>query len=668
MAWLEDVFTAVLNMSVTAGIAILFILFLRFLLKKAPRKYIYLLWVVAAIRLVCPWTLSSEVSLFNLGLFQTANTDHQKLVWYQPGSVNQKKEDVAESGQVFRKQENADEPGLIIPEKESLEESGQAITAKENMVESGQAIQEKQGNFWVNSVLSIVWLAGVTVFLLNQMRLWILVKKRIKQAIRMEKNVYECDSCGSPFVLGIFSPKIYLPFGLTQDQKSMILLHERYHIRKKDHVVKLAAVIILAVYWFHPLVWAAFYYMTEDMEMRCDEAVVEQLGENIKTQYGECLLKLAVRDRGIAGTLAFGEAAVGKRIRNILNFRKKGRAAAILSIVICITAAAVLLTNRMGFPPALSYSGFYKAQGENPRLISHGMDYNLDKSTKSVAFYLELWNWGELEDYQLLDVRSIGNGENDFPQKGRIVAEEKYQYTEGMDSWIETSLYLEPDGGGAQQKITDTYQLKLEDTASFGERFRVDENHKNEDLPSEKDLVLAVYHVGFQDSNGNGIVYYFTCENLDNRRDGNYWDKEPGNTNSQELVYRMVLSEKTESQLREEYKVSPEVSKMSQAKTPYIGNAPAVMNVLSAVYMEEMGAYIIELNTEQEPYVLTIHFKEEPQQPELWNQKMKNKAALIFPLIGNLGQVAWDYPSKDGAQIYEEKLDSESAGKMTGIL
>ena len=84
MGWIRDLFTVVLNMSVTGGITILAILALRILLKKAPRKYLYALWLAAAFRLLCPWAPYSGISLFNLEIFRSADMKGQTLTWYVP--------------------------------------------------------------------------------------------------------------------------------------------------------------------------------------------------------------------------------------------------------------------------------------------------------------------------------------------------------------------------------------------------------------------------------------------------------------------------------------------------------------------------------------------------------------------------------------------------------
>lgn len=124
----------------------------------------------------------------------------------------------------------------------------------------------------------------------------------------MEENIYECDRITEPFVLGFFRPKIYIPFRLEEAEKEYILQHERYHIKRHDHQIKMLAIILLAIHWFNPFVWLAYYLMCRDMEMSCDEQVIIQLGSEIKQDYCNSILGFAMGKRTWAlGTLAFGE-------------------------------------------------------------------------------------------------------------------------------------------------------------------------------------------------------------------------------------------------------------------------------------------------------------------------------------------------------------------------
>ena len=158
---------------------------------------------------------------------------------------------------------------------------------------------------------------------------------------------------------------------------------------------------------------------------------MKKLGDRGKADYGECLLSFSVEKRKLPGTLAFGESSVGKRIKNVLRFQKKKPWAGIVAAGICIAAVAVLVTNGLGGTPGLRYRGFlqYGTKEGNFSSQSQGMGYILDPGTKTVAFYRELWREGELEDYELLDVRRVGDREDEFPDTGRFTAEWTYDFS-----------------------------------------------------------------------------------------------------------------------------------------------------------------------------------------------------------------------------------------------
>ena len=242
------------------------------------------------------------------------------------------------------------------------------------------------------------------------------------QAVLLEENIYECGSIGSPFVMGIRKPKIYIPFRLTAEERMMILLHEQCHIRRKDHLVKLLAVLILSVYWFHPLVWIAFRCMSADMEMSCDEMVLERLGSGGKEDYSRCLLGFAVQSHTAPGILAFGESSVKSRVKNILKFRKRGALFGTAAVLVCAALAVLLLTNGTGQQPSLTYKRGVQRRFPPGDGLGRARDgYSLDGRTRTVAFYRELWLDGALAGCQLLDVREVG--EDAFPGNGSLTLE-----------------------------------------------------------------------------------------------------------------------------------------------------------------------------------------------------------------------------------------------------
>lgn len=704
MAWIREVFLTVLNMSVTAGITILVILAVRAVFRRAPRKYLYVLWLAAALRLVCPWAPESELSLFNLRALQPVETAGGAQVWYAPedaepsgGSTAGDGTDgrssaadgagVMTSGSTQQVQDTdggsgSDGTGLTYEPQGQQSQGGrsqqQTAGQQSGSEGSGAAVLQSTGRQLSDSWLtafSTVWLAGIAVSLLYQILCWRRVRKRTGQAVLLEENIYECDSIGSPFVMGIRRPKIYIPFRISEEQRGMILLHEQCHIRRKDHLVKLFAVLILAVYWFHPLVWIAFRCMSADMEMSCDEMVLERLGSGGKEDYSRCLLGFAVQKHTAPGILAFGESSVKSRVKNILKFRKRGALFGAAAVLVCAALAVLLLTNGTGQQPALTYSGENRtgSGGENV-WEAHRMDYSLDGRTRTVAFYRELWLDGALAGCQLLDVREVGEGA--FPGNGSLTLES--WNTGGADDtgtkeedagWtLEISLYQTDSEGDTRWQTSDRFSLSDSGIDSFMGNFRVEADGEEKSLLAEEDFVLAAFHLG-RERDGEATVYHTPCEDLDDRDSRSYSIplSDEDDINAGELVYRMAVSEKSVEELEQEYSVSPDVRKMLDKRNPYIGDAPADGEVLGAVRMGYMGMYGTELQTSEEPYVLTLHFEDEPEDPAAWNIQMQKKAVLILALIDNAGAVEWTHPAENGTETYRWRMDLEQAGQMTGI-
>ena len=278
----ERLFFRILDLGAMGGCVILAVLVIRCFLRKAPKIYSYCLWSGAAFRLICPVSLSSWLSLFNLSVFE------------QGESLN-------DSGLITR-----------IPQNAAARGTAEVVRGVDNLTGTGSTagdVLRVRGNLSLGQIGSGIWIAGVVLLLLYGGIAYFRVQKKISRAVLMRENIFECDEIASPFVMGLMSPKIYVTFRLPEEQMLVILLHEQYHIRRRDYLVKLFAFVLLAVYWFHPLVWAAYYCMERDMEMSCDEWVIRHLGENAKADYSMALLCFAAGRRfSVPRPLSFGES------------------------------------------------------------------------------------------------------------------------------------------------------------------------------------------------------------------------------------------------------------------------------------------------------------------------------------------------------------------------
>lgn len=370
----ELLFLRVLNLSFTAGVAILFVLVARLLLKRAPKAYSYALWAVVLFRLLCPFSFESVLSL----LPTNPEPVPSGILYAAAPRVN---------------------TGLP-----AFDNAVSAALPAATPMASANPIQ-----LWV-WLGADIWGAGAAALLLHSLLALYRLHRRLRGARHDRENIWYSDRVDTAFVLGIFRPRIILPAGLPEREAGYILLHEQTHIRRLDHLVKLASFLALCVHWFNPLVWLAFFLSARDMEMACDEAVIKRLGGGVKKEYSASLLALATGRRIIGGTpLAFGEGDTKGRVKNVLHYKKPAfwiiaAAAALVAVV-----AAGLAANPQN-PPS-SMNTIYNEQLTPERQSELAALYQLDEDSrvfeskfhvsddlKSYAYYVERYHRGALLD------------------------------------------------------------------------------------------------------------------------------------------------------------------------------------------------------------------------------------------------------------------------------
>ena len=312
-----------LNMSLTASVAIIFVLLLRLMLKKAPKIISYALWAVVLLRLLCPVSIESSFSLFGLLDAPTAErTELTTSIEYVPENIVDTKCPAV----------TLPVPGVSDTINSTLPQGEEQLVA--DPMEAPVAIAT-----WV-------WLAGVLGMAAYSVVSYLRLRQKLLTASPLRGNIYLADEITSPFVMGLVRPKIYLPSDIEEREQSYIIRHEQHHIRRGDHIIKALAFLALSIHWFNPLVWVAFICSNKDMEMSCDEAVVKKMGDGILADYTASLLSLATGKHIIAGMpLAFGEGDTKGRIRNLANWKEPAFWVIVIAVILCIAAAVCLLTN-----------------------------------------------------------------------------------------------------------------------------------------------------------------------------------------------------------------------------------------------------------------------------------------------------------------------------------
>lgn len=356
---LSQIFLTFLQKNMTVAVVIIAVLLARLLLRRMPKKYSYVLWSLVGIRMIFDLPIASRLSVFNLfrsfaGHASTAET------MLSPKDVTNPVGTTAASGAM-----------------------GTTGTAASNAISGNAAASVTAHSLsttqMILGILGWIWLIGVGLFVTYGIYSYIKCRMLVQTAILANDidlpvssrshvsgrkahlfagsnttsvmrnggiTIWECDRIPSPFVLGILRPRIYIPFRMGEQEQAYILAHEQYHVRRLDPLWKLIAFLLLAVYWWNPLVWIAFFYMVRDIEMSCDEAVIEQFGSSIKQGYSNSLLEFAMERHPYSfAPVAFGEGDAGRRIKNVLNFKKPQTWVAIIVIVLLVIVGISCLTN-----------------------------------------------------------------------------------------------------------------------------------------------------------------------------------------------------------------------------------------------------------------------------------------------------------------------------------
>jgi len=364
---MSELFITLFNMSITAIIPILIIFVFRIVFKKVPKSIICILWSLAALRLIIPNFIESPVSII-----PSAETVPHEILVSEVPSIS--------SGIYYLN-------SVVNPV------IGEALApSPEGSISPMQII---------TSAASVIWMIGAAVIIGYAAVSYINIRLRVRESVSDGDNIFICDRIPSPFILGIFRPRIYLPSGITEEDRDYVLAHEKCHLKRLDHLVKPIAFLILAIYWFNPFVWLAYILLSRDIEFACDEGVIRRMGSEFKKGYSEALINCSSPSRIISACpLAFGEIGVKSRIRQVLNYKKP----AFWIIVLALVAAAVLTVCLLTNPK--------KEETPDIPILDVGDDEQEDKVPLTLEALIELskkgeeLTWSDFSKYTGYDVGS----------------------------------------------------------------------------------------------------------------------------------------------------------------------------------------------------------------------------------------------------------------------
>ncbi len=350
---LKTAFLKLANMSISASWLVLAILVLRLVLKKAPKWVNVLLWGVVAVRLVCPFSIESALSL--IPSTQTI-----------PMNIEMAAKPAIDSG---------------VEVVNSIVNPMIAASFTPNPAASANPLQ-----IWI-PLAAVIWLFGmVLLFLYTAISYWRL-NRRIDTAVLFRNNIFQSENVSSPFVLGIIKPKIYLPFHMNEQDFHHVVAHEQAHILRKDHWWKPLGFLLLTLHWINPLMWLAYVLLCRDIELACDEKVIKELNSEQRADYTQALVDCSVNRRMIAACpLAFGEVGVKDRVKSIMNYQKPAFWIIFTALVLCVVVAVCFLTN------PLEDSWIKVTHGA----ASVELECNFSSPINAYAIYEDIYENGEL--------------------------------------------------------------------------------------------------------------------------------------------------------------------------------------------------------------------------------------------------------------------------------
>ena len=309
---MNELFLKIINMSISASWLVLAVLILRFVLKKAPKWINVLLWGIVAIRLICPFSFESTLSLI-----PSAETIPLNIGMDTTPTINS---------------------GIS-----AINNAVNPIISQSNTPMAGASVNLLQITI---GIYEYIWIFGMIALALYTAISYWRLRRKVDTAVRYKDNIFQSENVSFPFVLGIIKPRIYLPFKMNGQYLEYVVAHEQAHICRKDHWWKPLGFLLLMIHWFNPLMWLAYVLLCRDIELACDEKVIKELGNEQRGDYTQALVACSVNRRMIAACpLTFGEVGIKERVKSVMNYKKPALWVIIIAVIVCVGVAVCFLTN-----------------------------------------------------------------------------------------------------------------------------------------------------------------------------------------------------------------------------------------------------------------------------------------------------------------------------------
>ena len=357
---MNELFLKIINMSISASWLVLAVLILRFVLKKAPKWINVLLWGIVAIRLICPFSFESQLSLI-----PSAETIPLNIGMDTTPTINS---------------------GIS-----AINNAVNPIISQSNTPMAGASVNLLQITI---GIYEYIWIFGMIALALYTAISYWRLRRKVDTAVRYKDNIFQSENVSFPFVLGIIKPRIYLPFKMNGQYLEYVVAHEQAHICRKDHWWKPLGFLLLMIHWFNPLMWLAYVLLCRDIELACDEKVIKELGNEQRGDYTQALVACSVNRRMIAACpLAFGEVSVKERVKSVMNYKKPAFWVIIISVIVCVGVAVCFLTN----PKQDSYTlRIVVPAGSQEKFVY------TDEEVRTIRNSIKIWSGDGLGDTEVL--------------------------------------------------------------------------------------------------------------------------------------------------------------------------------------------------------------------------------------------------------------------------
>ncbi len=474
---MSEIFLKVLNMSISAGWIVIAVTALRLLLKRAPKWATVMLLGVVAIRLICPFSIESALSLI-----PSAQTVAPEIMTSDVPVVN---------------------TGIPI-----INESVNTVIMGSFTPNAGDSANPMQ---ILIPILALVWVVGIAALTVYTAVSYLRVRRSVRTAVLFHDNIYQCEAVTSPFVLGIIKPKIYIPFNITEQDTEYIIEHEKSHIKRRDHLWKPIGFLLLTVHWFNPLMWLAYILLCRDIELACDERVIKELGYDGRADYSQTLLNFSVDRRTVSACpLAFGEVGVKKRVKGVLNYKKPAIWAIVLAVIAIAVTAVCLLTDPKSDGTVKLENDldvFLDAQISEKYRSEHSTD-NFIAVSKSILSVVENRNETLVYAWVLCQECTFENGAVKVESSSHIPTAITVKKTDGGYELIE--YWIPRDGNLYADDIKGKFPPELWDAALDSQRYISDQKsfclkkaleHFNEAEQKNSEEKNKIFTVTFETGN-----------------------------------------------------------------------------------------------------------------------------------------------------------------------